>query len=328
MKFNIIFTPGIVKYLRLFTLSLLKYSSCSFRLISNGCSQEEDVMLTSFCEIDTKLEYYKLPFEGLVEHSVAITHLQGIEDGDYFCFMDPDIIASGDFIVQFKPLLEQYSGVFSGTVIWLDKAGQTLSHTEKIMGGRFNITEYGLCLGSTFFAIYNNKILSNYLENTLITFDKYNSWENIPTDCQAKLIQSNLKMQRYDTAKVLNILMQRDGEKFIFRHSHHLYHIGGLSSLLVGPLSKVKQRGFIRGLNKISSRKYLKQIITRRSITQTKYIRRDVADYFTTILKALFEGKKLPPKFRIQDQKISQDMETARQLIVQMFDEYHHLLNL
>jgi len=150
MKFNIIFTPGIVKYLRLFIMSLLKYSSCSFRLISNGCSQEEDVMLLNFCGIDNRLEYYKLPFEGLVEHSVAITHLQGIEDDDYFCFMDPDIIASGDFIVQFNKLLEQYSGVFSGNVIWLDKAGQTLSHPQKTMGGRFNVTEHGLCLGSTF----------------------------------------------------------------------------------------------------------------------------------------------------------------------------------
>jgi hypothetical protein len=284
-------------------------------------------MLLNFCGIDNRLEYYKLPFEGLVEHSVAITHLQGIEDDDYFCFMDPDIIASGDFIVQFNKLLEQYSGVFSGNVIWLDKAGQTLSHPQKTMGGRFNVTEHGLCLGSTFFAIYNNKILSNYLENTSITFDKYNSWKNIPPDCQIKLIQSNLRMQKYDTGKVLNILMQFDGAKFIFQHSPYLYHIGGLSSLLVGPLSKVKQRGLIRNLNKISSRKYLKQFITGRSTNETKYIRRDVADYFTTILKALFEGKKLPPEFRIRDKKISKDMQTARQFIVELFDEYHHLLN-
>jgi len=326
IKFNIIFTPGIVMHLRLFIMSLLDHSSCLFRIIANGCSKEEEKLLKEFCEIDTRLEYYKLPINRMVEHSQVITHLLSAEKSEYFCFMDPDIVASGDFMAPFYPLLESHTGIFSGTAIWLNTEGQILPEKEKVMGGRFNLTENGFCLGSTFFAIYHYEILNKYLQHSPITFDKYNSWERIPPECQSRLENVHLRMKRYDTGKVLNILMQLDGNKFIFKESPHLYHIGGLSSLLVGPLSKVRQRGLIRGLNKISSRKYLKKMITRRTRMETKYIRRDAADYFTYLLKALFEGKKRPKIFRVDDKKISGDIQTASNLIVELYDKYGHLL--
>jgi len=297
-----------------------------YRIISNGCSRKEEKWLETFCEINFRLEYYKLPGHEMVEHSQVITHLLTLEQGEYFCFMDPDIIASGDFMEPFYPLLSQYSGVFSGTAIWLNKEGQVLPKSEKVMGGRFNITEDGFCLGSTFFAIYHYQTINQYLKRSPITFDKYNSWGKIPSECQFRLGKNQLRMKRYDTGKILNILMQLDGEKFVFYDSPHLYHIGGLSSLLVGPLSKVRHRGLVRGLNKISSRKYLNKLIKGQTSTETKYIRRDAADYFTHLLEALFEGKKLPKIFRVRDKKISRDIQTASELIITLYNENKEIL--
>jgi len=326
LKFNIIFTPGIVKHLRLFILSLLKSPSCQFRLVSNFCSNEEDSMLIEFCTIDDRLEFHRLPFKKLVEHSRAITYLLDLDVDEYFCFMDPDIVASGDFMAQFLPYLKDYSGIFSGTAIWLSRAGQILPKSETNMGGRFNCAHNNFCLGSTFFAIYNRNVLHEYLSKESITFNKYLKWEYIPEKYHSQLISADLKMRRYDTGKVLNILLQLEGEKFIFEDSSMLYHIGGLSSLTVGPLAKVKKKGICRILKKRSSGNYLRQIKRYLNNSETKYIRRDVADYFTALLDSLFDGTSLPAEIHVKDKKINNDLHTARQIIIDLYNENQALL--
>ncbi|MCK4796966.1 MAG: hypothetical protein KAT05_06265, partial [Spirochaetes bacterium] len=91
LRFNIIYSPGDVLYSRLFLLSLLKWSECSFRVVNNGCTGKEKEMIINLCDNYSRLEYYELSSDNIFEHGAALSHLQTIEESDYFCFMDPDI---------------------------------------------------------------------------------------------------------------------------------------------------------------------------------------------------------------------------------------------
>ena len=109
LRFNIIYSPGDVLYSRLFLLSLLKRSECSFRVVNNGCTGKEKEMIINLCDNYSRLEYYELSSDNIFEHGAALSHLQTIEESDYFCFMDPDIFAVGNFMEEFIPHIDQYS---------------------------------------------------------------------------------------------------------------------------------------------------------------------------------------------------------------------------
>ena len=109
LKFNIIYSPGDVLYSRLFLLSLLKWSEGSFRVVNNGCTGIEKDMLKQLCDNHARLEYYDLSSDNIILHGAALSHLHAIEESDYFCFMDPDIFAVGNFMEEFIPHIDQYS---------------------------------------------------------------------------------------------------------------------------------------------------------------------------------------------------------------------------
>ncbi len=320
-RFNIIYTPGNVKYLRLFSLSLLKWSNCQFRIVSNGCSAEENELLKSLCQLDPRFEYFQLPFNHLVEHGTALMYLQKIEDTDYFCFMDSDIIATGDFMYDFIPLLNQYQSISSGTVIWIKKEKTILSKSAKGIGGRFNFTSNGFCLGSTFFSIYDNNVLDQFFKEYNITFDKYIGWNSIPVEFREDLIKLDLKMEKYDTAKLLNIILQIKGKKVHFLESENLLHLGGLSSLLIGKLSKVPPKdGFVRKIKETKNR------LLGKNVKRPKYIRRDIAEYFAELLQLLVNNKPLPEPIIIPDLMVSEKVQYARDQIETLYKEYANVL--
>ena len=160
--------------------------------------------------------------------------------------MDSDIFATGSFIDEFIPYIDQYCGVFSGTAMWLSKQEQIMSESYSKVGGRFNWTSDGLCLGSSLFAIYNNHVLTQLLNETALTFDKYHGWVTVPADICDDIARLGMRKKRYDTAKLVNILLISRGNRLFFRDSEKLCHLGGLSSLQVGPLANTPKKGFKR----------------------------------------------------------------------------------
>jgi len=332
--FNIIYTPGNVKHLRLFSLSILKWSDCSLRLVSNGCAPEESNMLELLCQKHKRLEFFKLPFDNIIKHGAALSYLQKLEKSDYFCFMDSDILATNNFMDDFIPYIDKYSGIFSGTAIWMKEEMQVMKKSYPRIGGRFNRTTDGLCLGSTFFAIYNNKDLTGLLDDTNITFNKYHGWNKVPDKVHEELIKLGMKAKVYDTGKLINILLESRGARLIFKHTHKLYHIGGLSSLLVGPLAAVPKKGLKRILKKIpklllkiNRRGHAKNVITDQEKKVIKYDRRDVADYFMRNLHALFNDKPLNTALSIDDQLVMENVQKAQQEIELIYSEFKPILN-
>jgi GT2 family glycosyltransferase len=152
LTFNIIYTRGTVRYLRLLVFSLLKWSESSFRLVANACSPEEVRLLQELCYKNSRLEFLALPSERGMQHSEVLSYLQALERLDHFCFMDSDIIATGDFVNEMLPYLDNHAAVFSAPPLWCTEEEQILPDTFPVMGGRFNRTSSGLCIGSTHFA--------------------------------------------------------------------------------------------------------------------------------------------------------------------------------
>ncbi|HJP05747.1 MAG: hypothetical protein QGG65_04100 [Gammaproteobacteria bacterium] len=49
LQFNIVFTPDTAKYLSPFVTTFLNWTDWRFRMIVNGCPEEERQLLRDFC---------------------------------------------------------------------------------------------------------------------------------------------------------------------------------------------------------------------------------------------------------------------------------------
>jgi len=239
--FHIIYAPGTVRDLSFFLESLLGWSDCSFRLVANGCQQHERQHLRQLCAQRPRLEFVELPTGQLMEHGLALDYLQTLNREEFFCFMDSDIYATGEFLSEFTPHLRRHVGIFSCSPIWCRAEERILPATERYMAGRYNQSATGLCLGGTFFAIYDNRTLTYFRQSTGIGFERYR-WQDIPVAYQDLLRTMGLQKEWYDTGKVLNLGLLRQGQSLAFVDSRRLYHLGGLSELAVQSLSPGQPR--------------------------------------------------------------------------------------
>jgi hypothetical protein len=312
LQFNIIYVPGTVKLLTLFVFSLLEWSDCSFRLVSNGCLPEEIDLLRRLCSTTRRLEYLALPFEKVVEHGQALSYLQSLEHSDHFCFIDSDILATGDFLDQFVPLLEQYAGVFSCSSICFRDQEKILLESSLQIFGRHHVTEQGMCLGSTYFAIYNNPTLAQVIQSTRIGFARYR-WSDIPPHHQASLTAIGLERKSYDTGKLLNLVLLIRGERTIFLETPALQHIGGMSvtnipscklhSVLIASAFRRLVRRLVGKLNPASG-----TVASPRAENLSEGERRrrraTITHYFRHLIKALLEKQAIPAKPTLDDAEI------------------------
>jgi len=82
MHFNIIFTPHTASFLSIFTLSLLKRTSCSYRLIANGCTTKDLLVLRKLANNYDNAELMVFPAENLVwQYEVKIKTPEGFDLG-------------------------------------------------------------------------------------------------------------------------------------------------------------------------------------------------------------------------------------------------------
>ena len=340
LRFNIIYTPGTVRYLRLFALSLLKWSDCSFRLVANGCSTEETQLLYKLCQSSPRLEFLALPFATTVQHHQALNYLQSIESLDTFCFMDSDILATGDFLGELRPYLDPYSGIFSGAPMTYRPKELILPRGLPSMVGRFTTTDTGLCLGCTYLAMYDNRILTELIQSTGINFDLYH-WQDISIQCQNRLVEMGLRKKTYDTGKVLNLLLYMQGERLVFVESTFLKHLCGISTYIAyrnKPLYErllTKQKRIKQQIKLKSKQLALKWTGMResRTLTEIEQFRRQAMDrtpemvrYSTQILHALFHEQPLPPTPNIADCEIRDRVEAVTMDIVALYEEFKEQL--
>lgn len=227
MQFNIIYTPYTVRPLNLFLVSLIHNTTVNLRLVSNACPPDEVDLLHGLASLaPDRVRVLVHPTSTMLPHPDLLNELQEAESGEYFAFMDSDILAYGDIRPLLDAHLQQHAAVFSGSPIWADRP--VLGKNQPKAGGRFMITEDGFCLGGTYFAIYDNARVKHIRSTYGMSFS-HSDWGDLPVDIQDIIRQMGLEKERYDNAKVLNILLQHAGHSCTYTEELPIIHYGGLS---------------------------------------------------------------------------------------------------
>lgn len=342
LKFNIIFVPGTVRILRLAVFSILDNSDCCFRLVSNGCGEDEARLLREWCRDNPRLEFFDASqIHGsrtnasparVIPHGDLLTRLQRDERSPLFALMDSDIFASGVFLDELAPVLEANDAVFSCWPIYCNDLSQTMPPDCRIMHGEINKLSDGTCVGGTYFAIYDNSVLTRLMQETGLTMRRY-VWEEIPPSVQDELRQSNKVLNIYDTGKLLNILLTLRGFSTRLAKLNNLCHIGGMSSVaLLSRYSRI--RG---GLSMILPATILKMLRwmkmyngpfdkssreERRFIGKMSLRLRTTSEYMTAYLNFLELGTRQPSPFRHKDSQLVARVHETERLLDELYRRY------
>ncbi len=319
MIFNIIFTPGTVKYFRLFVLSLLRHSDLDFRLVSNGCATDEFHLLRDFAEANGRLSVTALPGQKMVEHFEALNHLHArYPDDDPFCFIDSDIRATGDFMSDLDHFSELRQATFSALPLWVE---DPVWRPGLKMQGRYTRASDGSCLGSSYFAIYNRPALDSFMSKSGIDFSRY-KWENLPKDIQQNLNDAAMSAKKHDTAKVLNVLFQQEGNTVEYRGSAHLLHVGGLSWIISKAqlLAPLLPKGGLPPQVELAAK-----IQTRKDFDSSW--RRLVSEYIGKVLFSIIDDDDYPILPPIDDHKVLEQLELIGAELLSLKVEYYSELD-
>jgi len=294
--------------------------------VANGCDSQEIDQLKDIINNSTRTQLLIFPGRKVSEHSIVLNFLQLMDrDREYFCFVDSDIFATNWFLNEFANLDKNSIGVFSGSPIWVKKSEYVFPNNFDVIGGYYHYINNNVCLGATFFSIYNNHVLSKVIKETGIGFQGYLQ-EDIPKDIYLKLKTSNLLRYSYDTGKLLNIVLQLRGHKITYKDNENLIHIGGIGVKSLTPeaitlkkkvlFSVVGKRFGIKLLTSFK-RKFLFGVPSIRNKSEKSFqieqvIRRDlIRNYMAQLFKAI-EGNYKPPQIpKIKDPEILQNLISA-----------------
>lgn len=342
MTVNIIYTKGTVTYLSFFIDSLLHYTSFRFRLVANGCDDNEIQDLINLSIENERLEFWNYPSIKVEAHGTVLNYLQAMNRDKYFCFMDSDIFATS--LVQsinVNNYSNGFAGLFGALPIWIKGEERIMGTDFKIMSGNYNDTSDNICLGSTYFAIYDNELLSRTMQEYAVGFEQI-AKTDLSTEAQITLNKLNFKQQIYDTGKVINLLLGTLGDVLFNIQISEFCHIGGISSdkevdkplnglknnlrrVANGPCSalfpaKFKNKNwlnFIRFYKGTNKREY--QINYNQKIVRRNKIR----GHFSNLYSSLLQGKVIsnPPLF--SDLEIDNNILTAHESYIEIFKSFH-----
>jgi hypothetical protein len=225
---NVIYVKGTVKLLLPFAQTFLDHTNVRYRLISNGCSEEEELILREFARSDERLLYFSMNSSSIQSHHSILIELLFKDDSNYFAFIDSDIIVESDFVLSMLNKLEEADAVFSGLPLWHEPTDHLIPRKHKVMGGLHTKTHNNVQLGVTYCAFYDRKKIQKFIKKSGLDFRIY-LWKDVPSIYQKKLIDLDLKKDFYDTSKVLNIFWQESGARLSFDNGVGLVHIGGIS---------------------------------------------------------------------------------------------------
>jgi hypothetical protein len=230
LQFNIIYTPGTVRYLTPFVTTLLKWSDCRYRLVANGCSSEECQLLEKVAVLDDRLELLIMPEQRMVPHGETLDFLHERTDSDWFCFMDSDILAVGPFLDDFGDDL-QNADVFSSCLpLWHNDKDITIPKSFRHMHGIHAYTDTGMTIACDYFVIYNNKVFMEARKATGVGLAVC-AWDDLVAPNQAVLRNLGQEKSDYDSGKVLTLLMVDRGARVRYKQSDNLKHIGGFTEV-------------------------------------------------------------------------------------------------
>ena len=235
MIINLVYTPGMVRYLSLFLLSIIESSSneLQFRLINNGCTKDEREVIYKIHKIFPMKTIF-VDFQCCGNVSLHGTLLDTIFHEDYndsdidFLFMDSDIYAKGLYEHEIRQNSKSVDAYFSCLPIWVKHEYLIIQSDSKQIGGPNCFSSNNIPLGASYFAYYKNEVVKEIISKENISFRKYNL-SDLDADNMHYLRKNELLKEEYDTAKLFNIMLHKHGKSTLLKDIYNLKHIGGLS---------------------------------------------------------------------------------------------------
>lgn len=320
LLFHVIYTPGTVRALLPFVGTLLRWSECAFCLVSNGCHDEEMSLLRARCAGESQLTWRTLPFARKVEHGQALNFLFAAAEQPYFCFMDSDILATGDFMAELRPSLPRAAALFSAWPVTIKPGERILPDECRFIGGRHSETATGLCLGGSYFAIYERTALYRAFVQAPDGFNR-GYWAQLPRRTRRFLRGIGQERLFYDTGRVLNFYIQsrggelrvRDCASLLHLGSYSIYAGGGVTQRMMPPWLKMGRSVGRWVRNHLDGQAYRTAVLRRVAQDPIQRVvdqrRAQLSRYFATLVASLAAGGKPPVLPEALDGEIAVDAE-------------------
>jgi hypothetical protein len=232
--FNVVWTGSVFTYLRYFVASQMHFSDARYRFVANGCPPEQIELMERFrAKRPDRVVEVLATSTGMQPHGKSLDAVRAQrDDGPFFCFVDPDILAQGPFLAPFAEALETCAAITSGRGVWRDDDLVPVGHLG--VSGEFFYSQDGFLFGSPHFAMYRREPLEATAQRWSLGFGE-GGGPGLSDEARARLVDAGHEYIMYDTGKIMNILLQDDGN--VLRHEEHpnLMHIGGLSHYLSPP---------------------------------------------------------------------------------------------
>jgi hypothetical protein len=239
--FNVVWTGTVFPYLRHFVASQLAHSDARFRFVANGCPRDQIELMDRWASAHPGrvVEVLDVSPTAMVAHGVALDAVRASrDDGELFAFIDPDIAATAPFVSVFTSLLRDGCVVVtSGTEVWSDDNLVPVGHPG--VAGQHFVGRDGFVFGSPHLAIYDRRALDETTARWGVGLGS--AGPELREDARARLEEIGQTYLVYDTAKIVNALLQADGHRLVHRDLPQLLHIGGLSHYLA------PSGGFVEG---------------------------------------------------------------------------------
>lgn len=240
--FNVVWTGTVFSALRSFTTSILDREPVRLRFLANACPPEELAAMEAFRRDrpDAVVEVRVVSDGRMVRHGDCLDAVvRDRDDGELFGLLDPDILATGPFVDDFLSLLDGRAAVTSGAELWSADNVRPPDHIG--VPGEFFYDQDGFVFGSPHFSLYRRGPLLETLDRWGVGFSS--AGNDIPDATRARLDELGRSFWIYDTAKIVNILLQGDGHALVHREHDHLVHVGGLAHFLAPPQPTTDEQG-------------------------------------------------------------------------------------
>ena len=239
--FNVVWVGSDFPYLRHFLASQLRHSDAQFRFVANGCPPDQVRMMEEFAASTRGrvIEVF-VSSTAIDRHGAAIDAvLEARDDGEFFCFVDPDILAERPYLGEFGDALDAgCAGVTSGKGVWTDDVVVPPGHPG--VPGECFYSQDGYLFGSPHFAIYRRAPLLDTVARWGVGFASAGG--DLTEDAKDALAAAGHRYWIYDTGKIVNILLQDGGHRFCHLEHPALLHIGGISHYLTTPIGGGRPR--------------------------------------------------------------------------------------
>ena len=304
--FNVVLTASVFPYLRYFVASQLRHSDARFRFVANGCPPSQVGLMEQFAaaHADRVIEVF-VSSASMEAHGTALDAvLHARDDGEFFCFADPDILAEGPYVRPFSDALDDgFAGVTSGKGVWTDDVVVPAGHPG--VPGECFYSQDGYLFGSPHFAMYRSDPLRETIARWGAGFGSAGG--DLGPDAKDALVAAGHDYWIYDTGKIVNIMLQEDGNRLCHFEHPALLHIGGVSHYLCPPPG----HGEPKAADEAPDVKW-----------PWPTARLEVSRYTASLLRALSDGEPLPAAPTGLDEDLAGRLDRVRRAVRDLVRTY------